>query len=376
MMQVQHHQRRRGAVIFLHGSGDTGRGVREWLASASAGKFERALADLGLGPVVYPTAAERRYTLGGGLPSTVWFDRERLNPGSRQDRAGVLRSLRQVEEEVEKLEEAGVPRSGVFVGVSCLAVPCPPPAHPGFSMGGCLALEVLGSERLAGRIAGVFSHASFLNNDSAVFETAQAPPTPVYASHGGADGMVSVTWGRATVERLKTKGFDIELKEHNELDHELGGEQIRGLLEWISAIVARPGFGHSTTVGEAAGEGGDGRNPSPVRGEPQARTSEEALHASQVVATAAAAVVFSTLKRPAFTSSSCGCCRIYCASTLPRSTESTFFSVVGSRTCVLRDVRDNRTGWVPVQRLFRRPPWKRGASERGEHLRERSFLPA
>lgn len=35
-------------------------------------------------------------------------------------------------------------------------------------MGGCLALEVLGSESLAGRIAGVFSHASFLNDDSAV----------------------------------------------------------------------------------------------------------------------------------------------------------------------------------------------------------------
>lgn len=83
-------------MIFLHGSGDTGRGVREWLSSASGGKFEQALADLGLGPVVYPTAPERRYTLAGGAPSTVWFDRERLHPGSRQDRAGIQRSLRQV----------------------------------------------------------------------------------------------------------------------------------------------------------------------------------------------------------------------------------------------------------------------------------------
>lgn len=95
-VKMGHHQRRRGAVIFFHGSGDTGRGVREWLNSASGGKFERALSDLGLGPVVYPTAQERRYTLAGGAPSTVWFDRERLSPESRQDRAGVLRSLRQV----------------------------------------------------------------------------------------------------------------------------------------------------------------------------------------------------------------------------------------------------------------------------------------
>lgn len=38
----------------------------------------------------------------------------------------------------------------------------------GFSMGGCLALELLGSELFAGRLAGVFSHASFLSDDSAV----------------------------------------------------------------------------------------------------------------------------------------------------------------------------------------------------------------
>lgn len=93
---MRNQQRRRGGVIFLHGSGDTGRGVREWLQSASGGKFEKALEDLGLGPVVYPTAPARRYTLAGGAPSTVWFDRERLSPGSRQDRAGVQRSLRQV----------------------------------------------------------------------------------------------------------------------------------------------------------------------------------------------------------------------------------------------------------------------------------------
>ncbi|CAN0592844.1 unnamed protein product, partial [Laminaria digitata] len=86
----------RGAVIFLHGSGDTGRGVRQWLESASGGTFERSLGELGLAPVLFPTAPETPYTLAGGMPSSVWFDRQRLSPGSPQDRAGVLRSLRQV----------------------------------------------------------------------------------------------------------------------------------------------------------------------------------------------------------------------------------------------------------------------------------------
>lgn len=89
-------QSRRGAVVFLHGSGDTGPGVREWLESASGGKFSQRIAELGLGTTVFPTAPVRRYTLAGGMPSTVWFDREDLSPSSRQDRAGVLQSLQLV----------------------------------------------------------------------------------------------------------------------------------------------------------------------------------------------------------------------------------------------------------------------------------------
>eukprot|EP00904_Undaria_pinnatifida_P011588 jgi/Undpi1/755/HiC_scaffold_10.g04219.m1 len=239
----------RGAVIFLHGSGDTGQGVRQWLEAASSGKFERSLKELGLAPVLFPTAPETPYTLAGGMPSTVWFDRHKLSPGFPQDRAGVLRSLRQIEEEVRKLEDEGVPSTRVFVG--------------GFSMGGCLALEVLGYQPLATRIAGVFSHASFLNNDSAAFETAADMRTPVYSSHGTADGMVKAAWGRATAERLRGRGLDMSFTEHDGLDHELGEEQIAGLLGWISSVVDRPEFGQSKTVEED----GDGGRISPKGGD-------------------------------------------------------------------------------------------------------------
>lgn len=59
---------------------------------------------------------------------------------------------------------------------------------------------------------------------------------PVYASHGGADGMVNIAWGRATVERLKTKGFDLSFQEHSELDHELAEEQAR-VVKGLSRII-------------------------------------------------------------------------------------------------------------------------------------------
>lgn len=64
------------------------------------------------------------------------------------------------------------------------------------------------------------------------FEAARAS-TPVYASHGGADGMVHVAWGRATAEKLKAKGLDLSFKEHSEMDHELGEEQAR---PWLGCL--------------------------------------------------------------------------------------------------------------------------------------------
>ena len=54
---------------------------------------------------------------------------------------------------------------------------------------------------------------------------AEPSKIPVYISHGSKDGMVEVAWGRATAERLKARGFDVNFVEHEGLDHEVGGEQ-------------------------------------------------------------------------------------------------------------------------------------------------------
>ncbi|CAM9320420.1 unnamed protein product [Choristocarpus tenellus] len=94
------------------------------------------------------------YTLAGGVTSHVWFDRSALSPSAPQDKNGVRRSIHQVAEEIRNLEEAGVPRGGIFIG--------------GFSMGGCLALEFLTVKEYAGTLGGVFCHSSFLNMDSTV----------------------------------------------------------------------------------------------------------------------------------------------------------------------------------------------------------------
>ncbi|CAM9583733.1 unnamed protein product [Discosporangium mesarthrocarpum] len=210
----------RGAVVFLHGSGGTGQGIREWLHAASMGRFECRLSELGL-KLVCPTSPLRSYTLAGGASSRVWFDRTELSPSAKQDKAGVRRSMQQVKEELRRLEEDGVPRSGIFVG--------------GFSMGGGLALEFLGDKECGGRLAGIFSHSGFLNEDSNVFASLPMA-TPVYISHGAADGMVMPEWGYLTSERLRNRGFTTSHVEHPGLEHELGKGQIEALLDWIEGV--------------------------------------------------------------------------------------------------------------------------------------------
>ena len=67
------------AVIFCHGSGDTGPGVREYLAAV--GNPESRLREAGI-ELHCPSARPIPYRLAGGQRSSVWFDRYELEPSA------------------------------------------------------------------------------------------------------------------------------------------------------------------------------------------------------------------------------------------------------------------------------------------------------
>ena len=83
------------AVVFLHGSGDTGAGAQAWAAhvwEGPHGDFETTLGLTANAKVVFPTAAARPYSLMGGAPSTVWFDRGSLQWEAAEDVDGIMKS--------------------------------------------------------------------------------------------------------------------------------------------------------------------------------------------------------------------------------------------------------------------------------------------
>jgi len=104
-------------------------------------------------------------------------------------------------------------------------------------MGGGIALQVaLRSQR---KLAGAFALSSYLCERAAVYDlvgqrasTAAGLP-PVFMRHGTADGFILPAWGRATAQQLETMGVQVDFALVPHAAHELKGEALDELREWL-----------------------------------------------------------------------------------------------------------------------------------------------
>ncbi|EWM29812.1 lysophospholipase-like 1 [Nannochloropsis gaditana] len=174
----------KGALIFLHGSGDDGGNMAYALRATG---FTQRMNALGIS-VHCPTAKPRRYTYASGALSNVWFDRVDLDISAPEDKAGMDDSFAELMSLIEKLEnEQGISSSRIYLG--------------GFSMGGGMALATLARETKV--LAGIFAIGSFLASDSAVYQSPQQRTMPrILLAHGQSDAVVPYAWGEATARRL------------------------------------------------------------------------------------------------------------------------------------------------------------------------------
>ena len=228
-----------GAVIFLHGSGDTGRGLERWLGAAP---FVQALKTAGV-RVEFPSAKPIPYTLFGGRTMSVWFDRYAMEPSSPERTESVEASCSQLEMLLDDVVASGVAPSRILIG--------------GFSMGGGIALQTALRSKHA--VGGIFAMSSYLCDDAAVYSLMAAratPPRPsIWMAHGRADGFVLPTWGEGTAEKLRGAGLDVRWKGYDNLRHEMRQDELDDLNEWMRPLV----LGTSRTVSSSATEGsGDG----------------------------------------------------------------------------------------------------------------------
>ncbi|XP_031432435.1 lysophospholipase-like protein 1 [Clupea harengus] len=202
------------SIIFLHGSGDTGLGLRAWVRDT----FHLAFPHI---RIIYPTAPARPYTPMQGALSNVWFDRHQISRDcsehleSVDDMCSTLGSI--LHDEVQ----AGIPKHRIIIG--------------GFSMGGAMALHL--ACRNHPEVGGVFALSSFLNKDSVVYQAVddrKGHPLPeLFQCHGSSDELVLHEWGEQTGALLRKAGMSVSFHTLPGLHHQLCAPELELLRAWL-----------------------------------------------------------------------------------------------------------------------------------------------
>lgn len=215
-----------GAVIFFHGSGDTGKGACEWLEFLLSKDFQFPHLQ-----ILFPTAPQRPYTPLNGELSHVWFDRISISPDVPEHTDTLESTANDVTNFIrQEVVNPGVPESRIIVG--------------GFSMGGALAMHI--GFRMMPNVAGVFALSSFLSHTSSVYQSLGSirqeviTVPPLFMCHGNRDTLVPHEWGEHTFKRLRQLGVDGEFHTISNALHEMKEKELRQLYEWINQRLPPP----------------------------------------------------------------------------------------------------------------------------------------
>ncbi|XP_073484467.1 lysophospholipase-like protein 1 [Aquarana catesbeiana] len=203
------------SVIFLHGSGDSGQGLRSWIREVL--KKDLAFKHI---KVIFPTAPARPYTPMMGEISNVWFDRYKISIDSAEHLESVDSMCNTLTDLIREEMASGIKKNRILLG--------------GFSMGGGMSMHL--AYRYHRDIAGVFALSSFLNENSIVYkelESCHQSLPELFQCHGEADQLVFHQWGERTNNLLKGLGVPSSFHSFPKLYHEFSLQELEQLRSWI-----------------------------------------------------------------------------------------------------------------------------------------------
>ncbi|XP_077013983.1 lysophospholipase-like protein 1 isoform X1 [Tamandua tetradactyla] len=207
--------RHSASLIFLHGSGDSGQGLRNWIKQVS----HQDLAFQHI-KVIYPTAPSRPYTPMKGTMSNVWFDRFKISDDCPEHLESIDVMCQVLTDLINDEVKSGIKKNRILIG--------------GFSMGGCMAMHL--AYRNHQDVAGVFALSSFLNKTSAVYQALQKTDgilPELFQCHGTADELVLHSWGEETNLMLTSLGVSTKFYSFPNVYHELSKTELEELKSWI-----------------------------------------------------------------------------------------------------------------------------------------------
>jgi phospholipase/carboxylesterase len=204
-------------LIILHGLGADG---NDFVPIAR----ELDLAQVGPVRFVFPHAPVIPVTINNGYRMRAWYDILGLGLGSREDEAGLRKSMEDVEGLLAREQERGMPAHRIVLA--------------GFSQGCALALltGLRHSQRLAG-IAGLSGYLPLAPTTAAERTDANAL-TPVFMGHGQHDDVVDISRGSASRDALRALGYEVEWHEYP-MGHSVCMEEIEDLGRWLVKVLAK-----------------------------------------------------------------------------------------------------------------------------------------
>jgi len=216
----------KGALIFLHGLGDSPAGWSQLQFSLPSTKPR--LKDI---TYVFPPAPTIGIAINGGATMPGWFDifDWPIAVGSKDDEEGLLKAVAQIEAEVIKLGEKGIPPSKIVVG--------------GFSQGGAIALLTAYRRKEGESFAGCAGLSAWLTMPEELEVSDTAKKTPLFWGHGRLDDKVLFPQQAFGVEKLKSQGVYVV-----DQAYDMGHSSHPDEMEYLAEFVDKALFGSSDGV--------------------------------------------------------------------------------------------------------------------------------
>lgn len=184
-----------GALIFLHGLGDTPAGwssLEQMLPSIKP-RLENV-------KYVFPPAPIIPITINGGAEMPGWFDvlDWPIGLSARDDKDGTLASVQQIKEEITRLETDGISRNRIVVG--------------GFSQGGAIALLAAYRDGDDDQppLGGCASLSGWLTLRDELDVSEESKQTPLFWGHGKFDDKVLFEQQGHGVKLLQDQGVSVQ----------------------------------------------------------------------------------------------------------------------------------------------------------------------
>eukprot|EP00934_Nitzschia_sp_Nitz4_P004510 Nitzschia sp. Nitz4//scaffold89_size161592//37776//42145//NITZ4_002367-RA/size161592-processed-gene-0.189-mRNA-1//1//CDS//3329559583//4500//frame0 len=209
---------KRGALIFLHGLGDSPAGWSD--LERSLPMLKPKLADL---EYVFPPAPTIPIAINGGARMPGWFDLYDwpIAVGAQDDPKGLTAAVEVVRKEVSKLNEKGIPSDKIVVG--------------GFSQGGAVALLSAYSAD-SQPLAGCVGLSAWLTMPEKLNVPQACKATPMYWGHGTFDDKVLFDQQQFGVDKLREQGVTVT-DESFGMGHSSHPREMKSMAEFVEKVL-------------------------------------------------------------------------------------------------------------------------------------------